>query len=96
MGKHERPDNVEVTKALLELGSAALHHPDVISAVEKLHEALSQNFTGAEEIAAMTVLAGSFGCANAIEGHEQEALDAQLNKLRSIHATHQLHERTVH
>lgn len=96
MGKHERPNNVEVTKALLDLGSAALHHPDVLDAVEKLHEALSQNFTGAEEIAAMTVLAGSFGCANAIQGREQEALDAQLNILRSIHATHQLRERTVH
>ena len=44
----------------------------------------------------MTVLAGSFGCANAVEGHEQEALDAQLNILRSIYATHQLRERTVH
>lgn len=96
MGKHERPTNIEITKALLELGSAALHHPDVLKAVEKLHEALSRNFTGAEEIAAMTVLAGSFGCANAVEGHEQEALDAQLNILRSIHATHQLRERTVH
>ena len=96
MGKRERHDDIEVTKALLELGSAALHHPDVISAVRNLHDVLSQNFTGAEEVAAMTVLAGSFGCANAIEGREQEALDAQLNILRSIHATHQLHERTVH
>ena len=87
---------IEAIKALLELGSAALHHPDVMKAAKQLHEALSQNFTGAEEIAAMTVLAGSFGCANAVEGHEQEALDAQLNILRSIHATHQLRERTVH
>ena len=96
MEKRERHDDIEVTKALLELGAAALHHPDVMNAVEKLHEALSQNFTGAEEIAAITVLAGSLGCTNAAEGHEQEALDAQLNILRSVHATHQLHERTVH
>lgn len=96
MGKHEHPSNNEVTKALLELGSAALHHPDVVSAIEQLHEALSQNFTGAEETAAVTMLAGAFGCVNAVEGHEQEALDAQLNILRSVHATHQLHKRTVH
>lgn len=96
MGKH-REAEVEMIRSLMALGAAALQVPEVANASQALRAAIQEYFPDtAAEVAALTILAGTSGISSAVEGLEHEAQEVQLTILRSLFATHQFANRTLH
>lgn len=92
------PDmKAEQVRAMLLIGAQATQAPEVAEALAALVTALLDlEDEPSVVVAALTFAAAAHGSSDAVPGLEREAEEVQIAMLRSVYATRQLTERTLH
>lgn len=94
MGTAKQP--IITANHTLNVGQHLLSDPAVADALATLTALLNLKGDAFGTVAALTVAAANAGTTHAIPGREHEVETLQISALRSIHATHLLHARTLH